>query len=335
VNEGIPVSHVATASRTQIHMVGIHDINAGGARGVRGEQLAANGQTLSAFRPQFPQFAGAQPASGGRPRSDMRPITANPLATPAPTAPRATPVQSPRAITGSPASPPASGGGSGRRSDRSANSASASFIGPNGSTPTLSHSTSDPTPSLAQPLILYGPDRSRESVRGSGANALDRAAPPNSLIVHGNSRGGHWQAPGQSSAQTTEALPSRSAPLRQHTSSRPAGTERTHPFTIAEAAVQAPGQPHWAASRAVEPPVCSERPWQPAAPAYKALSEGPRSAPAPSYMPPCAQSYSPPKPSPAPRVEATVSQPVHSISSATAASAPASHSPSSSGRGWR
>ena len=263
VNEGIPASHMAAASRTPIHTIGIHDMNAGGARGVRGEQLAANGQTLSAFRPQFPQLSGTQPTTGGRPQSALRPAGASTPATPASTAPRATPIPSPRAVGGSPATAPASGGGSGRRSDRSANDARASFIGPIGSTPTLAHSTSDLAPSLAQPLILRGPDRSREPVRGSGASALGRTAPPNSIIISGDSRGSRWQPPSRSSPQTAETLASRPSVLRRDTSSRPAGTERTHPFMIADAAGQASGQRH--APREVEPPVRSERPSQSAA----------------------------------------------------------------------
>jgi hypothetical protein len=335
VNQGIPVSHVAAASHSQIHTIGIREMNTVGTQGLRGEQLEANSRTLSVFRPQFPQSTGAQPVFGGRPRSDIRPTGGNPVAMPTSVAPRVAPVQSPRAVGGSPATQPTSGGGSGRRSDRSANGANAAPLTPTGSAPTFARRTSDPAPRLAQPLILRGSDRSREAADRTGASTLDQAAPRNSLIVRGNSRGSAWSTPSQSPAPATEVPQSRPAAPAKDAFSHPAGMQRTHPFTITQAERQAPAQPFWSSSRAIEPPVRSERPWQAAAPAYRAPTETPRSAPAPSYAPPRAQSYSPPTPSPAPRAAPTVSQPVHSPPSAPAASVPAAQSHFSSGRGWR
>ena len=335
VNHGIPVSHVATASRTQIHTIGIREMNAAGTHGARGERLEANSRTLSVFRPQFPQAAGTQPVSGGHPRSDIRQPGGNAAAMPTPTAPRVAPVQSSRAHGGSPATPPASGGGSGRRPDRSANSANAAPITPTGSAPALARQTGDPAPRPAQPLILHGPDRSREPANATGASTLGQAAPPNSVIVRGNSRGSPSQTLSQSPAPTTEASQSRpTAPSRTPSRAR-RRRSAAQPFTIAEAATQAPAQPRWSTPRAVEPPVRSQRPPQPAAPAYRAPTEVPRSAPAPSYTPPRAQSYSPPTPAPAPRAAPAVSQPARSTPFTPAAPGSASRSGSSSGRGWR
>jgi len=335
VNHGIPVSHVATASRTQIHTIGIHDMNTAGTHGARGERLEANSRTLSVFRPHFPQPAGTQPVSGGHPRSDIRQPGGKPAAMPAPTATRVAPVQSPRASGGSPATPPASGGGSGRRPDRSPNSAIAAPRTPAGSAPTLARRTSDPAPRPAQPLILHGPDRSREPANATGTSPLDQAAPPNSLIVKGNSRGTRSQTLSQSPAPTPEVPQSRPTAPSRNAFSRPAATQRTQPFTIAEAPTQAPAQPRWSAPRAAEPTVRSQRPPQAAAPAYTAPTEVPRSAPAPSYTPPRAQSHSPPTPAPAPQAAPAVSRPAHSTPFTPAASGSASQSGSSSGRGWR
>lgn len=335
VNPGIPVSHVATASRTQIHTISIHDMNAAGTHGVRGEHLEANSQTLSVFRPQFPRSAGTQPASGGHTPSGVRQPGGSHVSVPTPAAPRVAPVQAPRAPGGSPATPPASGGGSGRRPERSANSANADPITATGSAPAFVRQTSDPAPRPAQSLVMYGADRSRESANASSASPLGQAAPPNSLIVRGGSQGSRPQTLSQSPALATEFSPSRPTAPPKDAFSRPAGTQSRHPMTIAEAVVPAIEQPRWSISRAIEPTVRSERSGQPAAPTYRAPTEVPRSAPAPSYTPPRAQSYSPPTPAPAPRAEATLSQPVRSTPSTPAASASASHSGSSSGRGWR
>jgi hypothetical protein len=92
VNRGIPVSRVEAATGTQIPRVGIREVNSTGAPGLRGERLDGNSRTLSVFRPQFPQSAGAQPAPGGHTqpgasghsRSDIRPGSTRAAATPAP-----------------------------------------------------------------------------------------------------------------------------------------------------------------------------------------------------------------------------------------------------------
>jgi hypothetical protein len=326
---------VATASRTPIHMVGIRDIDAAGARDVRGERLEPNSGTLSAFRPQFPHASGTQAGSAGHTPSGLRQPGGSPVVKHTPAAPRVAPIQSPRAVGGSPATPSASGGGSGRSPGRSPNSANVAPITPTPSAPALAPQTSDPAPRPAPPLILRGPDRSRETAKVTGASSLGQTAPPNSVIVRASSRGSRPPTLGQSPASATAASQSPPTAPRQDALSRPVGTRQTHPITIAEAAVPATAQPRWSTSRTVEPPVRSQRPMPPAAPAYRAPTEVPRSAPSPSYTPPRAQSYSPPTPSPAPRSEATLSQPVRSTPFTPAASAPASRSGSSSGRGWR
>ena len=335
VNHGIPVSHVAAVTGTQIHPIGIHDMHSAGAPGLRGDRLEANNRTLSVFRPQFPQSTGTKPIPGGHQWSDSHQLGGKPVAMPARAAPSATPAQPTRASGGSPATHPSSGGGSGRRSDRSANSASTAPVAPAGSEPTLAHSRSEHAQRVAQPLVLHGPDRSREPSAGSGASALHPAASADPLIIRGNNPPSHRQSSGQSSPSLAEVPQPRPTAPHQDAFSRPTGTARTHPFTIAEAERQTPIQSHRSTSWAAEPPARSERPWQPAAPAYRAPTEAPRSVPAPSYTPPRAQSYSPPSPSPAPRPEPAVSQPVHSTPSAPSASAPAAHSHSSSDRGRR
>ncbi len=319
VNQGIPVSHVAATSRSQIRMIGIRDINAAGARGPRAEQLESNSRTLSVFRPQFPQSTGAQSLPGGRPRSDIRQTGGNPVVMPATTTPQATPVQSPRAPGGSLGTQPSSGGGSGRRPDRSANRANAAPITPTTSTASSARTTSDPAPRLAQPLILHGSDRSRESTDGTGASSLGRAVPLTSLIVRGNSPDSRWRPLGESAALATEVPQSSPAAPHPDSFSRSAGTRLMHPFTMAAAEMRAPAWPFGSAWRASEPFVRSERPWQPAAPAYKAPSE--RLG---------ARSHSPPTASPASQAEPTPSRSVHSTSSASAA-----HSHSSSDKGPR
>jgi hypothetical protein len=324
VNQGIPVSHVAAASRTQIHTVGIREMNTPGARGVRGEQLEANSRTLSVFRPQFTQSSAAPPAFGGRPRSDSRPTGGKPVATPTPMAPRAAPLKSPRAVGGSPAAQPGSGGGSGRKSDRSANPASVAPVASIGSAPTIAPWRIDPAPRLAQPLILHGSDRSREAADGTGPPLPSQATPPNSLIVRGNGHGSPWQALSQSPAATAEGLQSRPTAPSKDGFSRPTGMQPRHPVTVAEAAGGATAQPQRSISRAVEPPVRNERPWQPAAPIHKAPTDTAG-----------ARSYSPPAPYPARRAEPMALPAAHSTSYAPPASAPAAHSGSSSDKGHR
>ena len=244
-------------------------MNTAGTRGARGERLEANSRTLSVFRPHFPQPTGTQPVSGGHPRSDIRQSGGNAVSKPTPAATRVAPVQSPRAFGGSPATSPAGGGGSGRRPDRSPNSANAAPITPTYSAPSLTRRTSDPAPRPAQPLVLHGPDRSREFANATGTSPLDQAAPPNSLIVKGNGRGTRPQTLSQSPAPTTEVPQSRPTAPSRNAFSRPAATQRTQPFTIAEPPTQAPAQPRWSAPRAVEPPVRSQRPPQTAAPALQ------------------------------------------------------------------
>jgi hypothetical protein len=335
VNRGIPVSRVEAATHAQVRTFNIRDANIPGARSTRGERLEADSKTLSVFRPRFPQSTGAQPAYGGRARSDIGPGSGSALVTPAPAVQRVAPVSAPRTAGGSPAAQPTRGGGSGGRPDRSANQANASPMAVTGSAPTLARRTTDPAPGLGEPLILHGADRSRESTAGSGASAVSKAAPPSSLIVIGKKEGGRSQTAGSTTAPATRTPSSWPTATRQDSFARPAGTQRTQPFMTAEAGVQAPTQPSWSAPRTIAPPARNERPSQYTAPAYRAPAETPRSAPAPSYTPPRMQSYSPPTPSPAPRAEPMVSQPVHSAPSAPAPSAPATHSQSSSGRNGR
>ena len=125
VNRGIPVSRVEAAAHAQVRTFNIRDANTPGARSTRGERLEADSKTLSVFRPRFPQSTGAQPAYGGRARSDIRPGSGSAGVTPAPATTRVAPVSAPRTAGGNPAAQPSSGGGSGRRPDRSANQANA------------------------------------------------------------------------------------------------------------------------------------------------------------------------------------------------------------------
>ena len=157
INHGIPVSQVATASRTSIHVVAIREMNSAGVHSVRGERLEPGSRTLSVFRPQFSQPAAAQPVSAGRPRSDLHQNGGSPWVVPTPSAPQLTPMQSPRAPGTSPVTQPAGGGSSGGRSNRSANSASAVPGAPGGGATTSSHNASDPAPRLGQPIILRRP----------------------------------------------------------------------------------------------------------------------------------------------------------------------------------
>jgi hypothetical protein len=335
VNRGIPVSRVEAATHTQIPTLGIREVRTPGAQGPRGERFEASSQTLSVFRPQLPHSTGAQPASGGRAQSDIRPVSGSAVVTPGPAGQRAAPASAPRTVGGSPAAQPNSSGGSGRRSDRSFYQANVAPMPVTGPAPSSARGTGRPAPRLAEPLILRGPDRSGEAAGGSSASAAHQAGSPNSPIVRGNSRGGSWQAPNQSYSPATEVPQSRSTASRQGVFSRPAGTQRAQPMMTAEADVQAPTQPSGSAPRADEPQVRSERPWQYTAPAYQAPAPPPRSAPAPSYSPPRAPSYSPPAPAPAPRSEPAVSQPVHSAPSAPPPSAPAAPGQSSSGTNGR
>ena len=298
VNRGIPVSRVEAATHTQIHRVGIREVNTPGAQSARGERLEANSRTLSVFRPQFPQSAGAQPASVGRPRTDVQQGGAAAVTTPAPASPRVTPAQSPRTFGGSSAAQPHSGGGSSKRPDRSAIQANAAPITTAGPAPTVARQTSGPAPRPAEPLILHGADRSRGSTVDSGASAPNRATLPNPPVVSGSSRS-------------------------------------ARPIMTAEADVPAPSQPRWSAPQTIESPVRSESALPYTAPTYQAPAATPRSAPAPAYAPPRAQSYSPPAPSPAARAQPAAIQPVRSAPSAPAASSTAGRSPFSSGRNGR
>jgi hypothetical protein len=200
VNQGIPVAHVAAASRTQIHTVGIREMNAASARHTRGEQFEATSRSLSVFRPQFSPSASPRPASAGYPPSDVRPTGGNPVATPVPAASHVMPVQSPRAVGNSPVATPAGGGGSGRRPDRSPNQANVAPETPDAFKPTAVRGPDNAAPRFAPPLILHGPDRLRESADTRGGFSLDQAAPPNSLILRGTRRGGYDATQSQSPA---------------------------------------------------------------------------------------------------------------------------------------
>jgi Family of unknown function (DUF6600) len=62
VNRGIPVSRVATASRTPVQRLGIREVNSTGAPGARGERLDGSRGTVSVFRPHFPPPGRTQPS---------------------------------------------------------------------------------------------------------------------------------------------------------------------------------------------------------------------------------------------------------------------------------
>ena len=186
---------------------------------------------------------------------------------------------------------------------------------------------------FAAPLILHGPDRPGQGITGSSAGAGAQAFPPNSLIVRGRNSTSRWQTPSPSSALASDAPQSRPTVPRQDTFSRPAVTQRSHPFMTADA--QAPSPPRWSVPRATEPPVRAERPWQSAAPSYQAPVQVPRSAPAPAPAPQPMHSFSPPTVSPAPHVQAMEFHQSYSPPSAPAASASGGHSHSSSDRNGR
>ena len=135
VNRGIPVARVEAATHTQIHPVSVREVNAAGARNTRGERLEANSRTLSVFRPQFPQSTGAQPAYNVRSRSDIRPDGDSVGISPAAAAQRVPPVSAPRTAGGGLSTQPTTGGGSGRRPDRSVIQANAGSIAVPGSVP--------------------------------------------------------------------------------------------------------------------------------------------------------------------------------------------------------
>ena len=205
---------------------------------------------------------------------------------------------------GSPAIQPVSGGGSARRTDRSANQANAGG---------------------GEPMILHGADRSWASPARSSVSAGGNATPSSSLIVIGRKEGTQPEQAGSTAPW------SRATISRQDSYTRSAGSPRNQPFMTADSEVQAPAQSSWSEPHAYAPTVRSEQPSQYTAPAYRAPAETPRSAPAQHYEQPRVQSYSPPAASYAPRVEPMVSQPVHSAPPAPAPSAPATQSQSSSG----
>jgi len=142
-NRGIPVARVEMATHAQIRPLNIRDANGPGAVSTRGERLEANRQTLSVYRPQFPQSAGTLPAYNGM---GVRPGSSSAGGLPGSAAQRVAPASAPRTVGGSPGAQPISGGGSGRRPDRSPNQASA---GP------------------GQPIILHG--RQDAVTRSAGA----------------------------------------------------------------------------------------------------------------------------------------------------------------------
>jgi len=323
-NRGIPVGQVEAATHTQIHPVTIREANTPGAHNTRGERLAANGQTLSVFRPQISQPTGAQPVSGGRSLSDVRSATGSAGVAPVLAPTRVAPVSGSRTLGGSPAAHPNNGGGSGRRPDRSANQANGGPLTAPGS-----------APGLGEPPILHGADRSTAAVGGSGASAVGRTAPASSLIVIGNKEGGRSRMNDSTAATATQTSYSGHTASRQDSFARPAGTQRTQPFMTADAEVRAPSQMSGSAPRAAEPQARSEHSWQHTAPTYQAPAQMQRSAPAPTYTPPHMPSYTPPAPSPAPRAEPMISQPAHSAPAAPVPSAPTTHSQSSSGRNGR
>ena len=333
-NRGIPVAHVETAAHTRIHRVGIREVNTPTAPGGRAERLGANNQTLSVYRPQFPQHGGTQPAPNGRPRPEVRqngasgllaprpaaqPGGAGGMTAPAPATPRGSLTPPGRTIGGNSFTQPNSGGGASKRPDRSALSTSAAPAAPAAAPATpATRSISDSAPRRGEPLILRGSDRAQGSMAESSVGARSEKYPPNSVIIRGSGSGGGRLPSSPSSASIAEVPAARPPTPRQEPVARPSVTPNTRPTMIAENGAQATAPSRWSAPRTIEPQVRSERPQQVSAPAYQAPVPVPRSTPAPAYTPPRAQSYTPPMPSPAPRSEPIVSQPVRSAPSVPA-----------------
>lgn len=161
VNRGIPVSHVETASHSQIHRIGIREADTPAVQGTRGERLEPNNRILSIFRPQFPQSTGAQAPSGSRPQPNIQRGGAGAAITPMPAPSLTTPTQAPRSSGANSSTQPNRGGGSIKRSDRSALGTSADPIAPTGSAMSVARRPINLSPKPAESLFLHGSDQSQ------------------------------------------------------------------------------------------------------------------------------------------------------------------------------
>ena len=345
INRGIPVSRVEAATRTRIKPVGIHETSTGRTGGVRGERFESNNRTLTVYRPHFAPSSGAQPAANGRPqpstggrsRSDIRPGSGG-----------TTTLSSPATASPTSARPSA---GFGRntgtqpnstlhvigRTDRSFGGARPSQSEPGAAAPAPASPNINPAQKPAEPIILRGSDRSRETAGGGNAGGSRNATPSNSLIIRGSRDNGRPQASSAASAPSANAVQSRPMTQQQNPAARPARTQRPQSFQTAEA--QNPSQSQWSAPRPAEPQVRATQPQQDAfsrqsapqrshsfgtggsqgrsqsegsarVPAPQVRAERPQQqSPAPSYSAPVQVPRSTPAPAPAAQPARSYSQP--------------------------
>ena len=280
INHGVPVSRVASASRTPIHQVSVRDGTSPNAFSGRRERFESRNGSVSTFRPNFTRTTSTQSPSRGRPQVTPAPA---PVSAPAPT----TPVTSPRRTTDS-----------GTR--------------------------------RAEPIILRGSDRSRETENHAASGAFARSIPANSLILSGRNDPNRGRPTSHfSSSQPQVDRPPVTLP---QTTTRPQAsvTPRTPaPAAPATPATESRPRQVWTAPRQSESPFHVQR----SAPTQSAPLQVPRAAPPPAHT------YSAPAPAPAPRQSVTQPQstPSQSYFSAPARqSSASSHSPfSSNGRQGR
>jgi hypothetical protein len=333
INHGIPVGRVAAATRTEIHQVAIHDVNAPAGRGAHGERFEGNSRTMSVFRPQFPAPTGTQPGPSARPRSELR--NGGSGAARVPDAPRVSPALLPRAVGGTTTAKPDGIGHFGGRAERPATGVSPSPTTAHGSTPTTVRPTIEATPRVAAPLILHGPDRSGQATGRSGASSVNPAAPARPPMSTWRNDASPRQSVSPSPKPAIETSRLRPTTPPQENASRPTFNQRPHPMPSPVWQSRAPSESAGSAPRALAPPVRSETP-RPSAPSYQAPIAVSRVAPAPAPMPSPRPSFSTPAMSSTPRMQAPAAPPPpRPAPSAPAASAPAPRSQSSSDKRGR
>lgn len=206
-----------------------------------------------------------------------------------------------------------------------------------GSARTISTVRSVPAPRSAAPLILRGPDRPGQGVTGGSTGAARQTYPPNALVVIGSKEGNPQRTARQPSAWTSATPRSLPTAYSQDAGARPVANQRSQPVTTSRWATPVRSESPWAAPRSTEAPARSEHQRQYAAPSYQpqAPAEPRWSPPTPAPAPQPARSYSPPAESFTPRAPVVEARPSYSAPSAPAASAPASHTHSSSDRNGR
>jgi hypothetical protein len=327
------VGRVAAATHTEIHQIAIHDVSTTARQGAHGERFEGNSRTLSVFRPQFSPPGGAQPASGGRSRSELHTGGSNSAA--ASTTHGATRDPLPRASGGTTAAQPSSTGHFVTRADRPAAGAYGTAMTTTGFTRTTGTVRSDPAPRSVAPLILHGPDRSGQVTGNSSAGSVNQAAQPKPWTSTWRNDANPRPTVSPSTRPATETSRLRPTTSPKETIPRPTMNQTPQPLITSTWSSRVPSESAWSAPRAVAPPVRGEAPRQYTAPSYQAPAETRWSAPTPAPAPQQTHSYSAPTVSSNPRPQAMESHPSYSAPSAPAASAPASHSQSSSDKRGR